>query len=184
MTRPGGWPTPPISGRANAWEHVRGKNPDDLTFKVGGSGSCSTSRRGPRTPTSGPGRFSTRGSDVVISGLDAPEALNRGRGPPQGRADAYALPYTCTNRPASLRPRACLGVPYFNLGAAVSDHAPGGGAPETYQPAFRLAAPGYFADMNDPDTSPAGFYARPRSRKTPEGSRTSLRPRFGAGGLT
>jgi simple sugar transport system substrate-binding protein len=30
-------------GARYAWEHVRGKNPEDLTFKVGGSGSGSTS---------------------------------------------------------------------------------------------------------------------------------------------
>ncbi|WP_428569990.1 MAG: BMP family lipoprotein [Solidesulfovibrio sp. DCME] len=145
-------------GARYAWEKVRGQKPDDLTFKVAWIGFWFNIPGVTADPNQVAGSFFDQGCDVVISGLDAPEALVVAGARRKAGADVYALPYVY--RPAcAMAPEACLGVPYFNWGPpflAVAREVAAG----AYKPSFLWLAP-YFAAINDPDKSPVGFEPGP-----------------------
>lgn len=145
-------------GARYAWEHVRGKKPGELTFKVSWIGFWFNIPGVTADPNQMAGAFFDQGFDVVISGLDAPEALIVAGSRREAGADVYALPYVY--KPAcELAPTACLGVPYFNWGPPfliIARQVAAG----TYVPAFAWLPPD-FADMNDADKSPVGFLPGP-----------------------
>ncbi len=145
-------------GARYAWEHVRGKKPGDLTFKVNWIGFWFNIPGVTADPNQVAGSLFDQGVDVIISGLDAPEALTVAGSRREAGADVYSLPYVY--KPAcQLAPEACLGVPYFNWGPPfliIARQVAAG----TYKPAFAWLPPD-FADMNDADTSPVGFLPGP-----------------------
>ncbi len=167
-------------GARYAWEHVRGNKPEDLTFKVGWIGFWFNIPGVTSDPNQMAGAFFDEGFDVVISGLDAPEALIVAGARRKAGADAYALPYVY--KPAcQLAPEACLGVPYFNWGPPfliIAREVAAG----TYQPTFAWLPPD-FADMNDPDTSPAGFMPGPGLSAAAGKALDIFAAALGAGGL-
>ncbi len=143
-------------GARYAWEKVRGKKPEDLVFKVGWIGFWFNIPGVTADPNQMAGAFFDQGFDVVISGLDAPEALVVAAARRKAGADVHALPYVY--RPACrLAPEACLGVPYFNWGPPFLDVAREVAA-GTWKPSFVWLSPD-FAALNDPDRSPVGFEA-------------------------
>ncbi len=145
-------------GARYAWEKVRGEKPGDLTFKVAWIGFWFNIPGVTADPNQVAGSLFDQGCDVVVSGLDAPEALTVAGARRKAGADAYALPYVY--RPACrLAPGACLGVPYFNWGPpflAVAREVAAG----AFKPSFAWLFP-EFAALNDPDASPVGFEAGP-----------------------
>ena len=145
-------------GARYAWEHVRGKKPGDLAFKVGWIGFWFNIPGVTADPNQMAGAFFDQGYDVVISGLDAPEALIVAAARRKAGADVHALPYVY--RPAcALAPEACLGVPYFNWGPpflAVAREVAAG----TWKPSFTWLPPDFTA-LNDPDKSAVGFEPGP-----------------------
>jgi simple sugar transport system substrate-binding protein len=145
-------------GARYAWEKVRGNKPEDLVFKVSWIGFWFNIPGVTADPNQVAGALFDQGCDVIVSGLDAPEALTVAAARRKAGADVYALPYVY--RPACrLAPEACLGVPYFNWGPpflAVAQEVAAG----TYKPTFAWLSPD-FAALNDPDKSPAGFEAGP-----------------------
>ncbi|WP_300164592.1 BMP family ABC transporter substrate-binding protein [Solidesulfovibrio sp.] len=143
-------------GARYAWEKVRGQKPEDLVFKVGWIGFWFNIPGVTADPNQMAGAFFDQGFDVVISGLDAPEALIVAAARRKAGADVHALPYVY--RPACrLAPQACLGVPYFNWGPPFLDMAREVAA-GTWKPSFVWLSP-EFAALNDPDKSPVGFEA-------------------------
>ncbi len=145
-------------GARYAWTAVRGQRPEDLVFKVNWIGFWFNIPGVTADPNQVAGAFYDQGFDVVISGLDAPEALVVADARRKAGADMHALPYVY--KPAcEMAPEACLGVPYFNWGPPfliIAREVAAG----TYKPAFAWLSPD-FADMNNPDTSPVGFLPGP-----------------------
>ena len=141
-------------GARYAWEKVRGKKAEELAFKVTWIGFWFNIPGVTSDPNQVAGSFFDQGYDVVISGIDTPEALTVAAARRKAGADVHALPYDYKDACASA-PEACLGVPYFNWGPAllpiVKDVAAG-----TWKSDFVWLAPD-FAALNDPDKSPVGF---------------------------
>ncbi|MFU2209771.1 BMP family lipoprotein [Solidesulfovibrio sp. C21] len=141
-------------GARHAWVDVRGNKPEDLTFKVSWIGFWFNIPGVTADPNQLAGSFFDQGFDVIISGIDTPEALTVAAARRNAGADVHALPYDYKDA-CQGAPEACLGVPYFNWGPpfltiakAVDDG--------TYKPAFTWLSPD-FAALNDPDKSPVGF---------------------------
>jgi simple sugar transport system substrate-binding protein len=145
-------------GARHAWVDVRGKKPEELVFKVTWIGFWFNIPGVTADPNQVAGAFFDQGADVVISGLDTPEALAVAAARRRAGADVYAIPYVY--RPACAEaPEACLGVPYFNWGPpflAVAREVVQG----AFRPRFDWLSPDFGA-LNDPDKSPVGFLAGP-----------------------
>ncbi|MFP5259140.1 MAG: BMP family protein [Acidobacteriota bacterium] len=141
-------------GARYAWETVRGKKPENLTFKVSWIGFWFNIPGVTSDPNQVAGSFYDQGFDVIISGIDTPEALTVAGARKKAGADVYALPYDF-KLACQAAPDVCLGVPYFNWGPPLLGvvKAVAGG---TYKPGFEWLAPD-FAALNDPDKSPIGF---------------------------
>ena len=141
-------------GARYAWTHVRGKKAEDLAFKVGWIGFWFNIPGVTADPNQMAGNFFDQGYDVLISGLDTPEALTVAEARRKTGAKVFAVPYNFKNACQGAQD-ACLGVPYFNWGPpflTVASKVAAG----TYKPAFDWLAPDYAA-LNDPDKSPVGF---------------------------
>ena len=141
-------------GAQYAWTKVLGKPAKDLQFKVSWIGFWFNIPGVTTDPTQVAGSFFDGGYDVVISGIDTPEAVTVARQKrDQGRA-TWAISYDYAKACEGQGP-ACLGVPYFNWGPdflrlakAVQD--------KTWKQAFEWQAPAW-KNINDHDTSPVGF---------------------------
>ncbi|KHK02378.1 BMP family lipoprotein [Desulfovibrio sp. TomC] len=141
-------------GARYAWETVRGQKPEALNFKVSWIGFWFNIPGVTSDPNQVAGSFFDQGYDVVISGIDTPEALTVAGARKKAGAAVFALPYDY-KLACEAAPDVCLGVPYFNWGppllSIVKDVAAG-----TYKPGFTWLAPD-FAALNNPDKSPIGF---------------------------
>ena len=141
-------------GARHAWTQVRGKKAADLVFKVSWIGFWFNIPGVTADPNQVAGSFFDQGYDVVISGIDTPEALTVAGARRKAGADVHALPYdyklACPDAD-----EACLGVPYFNWGPPFLTLATAVAA-GTYQPGFVWLPPDFKA-LNDPDKSPVGF---------------------------
>jgi simple sugar transport system substrate-binding protein len=141
-------------GARYAWEKVRGKKPESLSFKVNWIGFWFNLPGVTSDPNQVAGSLFDQGFDVIISGLDTPEALTVAAARKKAGADVHALPYVY--KPACQgAPEVCLGVPYFNWGPPLLSIAKAVAA-GTYKPAFEWLSPD-FADINNADKSPVGF---------------------------
>lgn len=141
-------------GARYAWEKVRGKKAEDLQFKVTWIGFWFNIPGVTSDPNQVAGSFFDQGYDVVISGIDTPEALTVAAARRKAGADVHALPYDYKNACESA-PEACLGVPYFNWGPPLLSIAKAV-ADGSYKPAFTWLSPD-FKNLNNPDKSPVGF---------------------------
>ena len=141
-------------GARHAWETVRGKKAADLVFKVNWIGFWFNIPGVTADPNQVAGAFFDQGYDVVISGLDTPEALTVAAARRKAGAKVFAVPYNYKNACLGAE-NACLGVPYFNWGPPFLTVAKAVAA-GTYQPAFVWLPPDYAA-LNDPDKSPVGY---------------------------
>lgn len=141
-------------GARYAWVHVRGKKAEDLSFKVNWIGFWFNIPGVTSDPSQVAGSFYDQGYDVIVSGIDTPEALTVAGARKKAGADVYALPYNY-KLACQGAPEVCLGVPYFNWGPPLLTVAKAVAA-GTYKPAFEWLPPD-FAALNDPDKSPVGF---------------------------
>ena len=141
-------------GARYAWEKVRGKKPEELTFKVSWVGFWFNIPGVTSDPNQVAGSFYDQGFDVVISGLDTPEALTVAGARKKAGADVFALPYDY-KKACQGAPEVCLGVPYFNWGPPLFTVAKAV-VDGVYKPTFTWLPPD-FANLNDPDKSPVGF---------------------------
>ncbi|MHC1790656.1 BMP family lipoprotein [Solidesulfovibrio sp.] len=141
-------------GARYAWEKVRGEKPEGLTFKVSWIGFWFNIPGVTSDPNQVAGSFFDQGFDVVISGIDTPEALTVAGARKKTGAAVFALPYDY-KLACQAAPEVCLGVPYFNWGPPLATIVKAVAA-GTYKPGFEWLAPD-FAALNDPDKSPIGF---------------------------
>jgi len=141
-------------GAAHAWTNVRGKDIKDLSFNVKWIGFWFNIPGVTADPSQVAGSFFDSGYDVIISGIDTPEAVTVARQRREMGKNVFALPYDY-EKACEGQGDYCLGVPYFNWGPGflrIANQVQAG----TYKAAFEWDAP-YWADINAPDKSPIGF---------------------------
>ncbi len=102
-------------GARYAWEKVLKKDPKDLEFQVTWIGFWFNIPGVTADPTQVAQNFLNTGHDVIISGIDTPEALIVAGQKRQEGKEVWAIPYDFEGA-CSGAPFACLGVPYFNWG--------------------------------------------------------------------
>ncbi len=141
-------------GAKYAWTKVLGKKAEDLKFKVSWIGFWFNIPGVTTDPTQVAGSFFDGGYDVVISGIDTPEAVTVARQKRDQGRDAWAIPYDYAKACEGQGPT-CIGVPYFNWGPAFLRQAKAVQA-GTWKQAFEWDAP-HWANINDHDQSTVGF---------------------------
>ncbi|CCH49956.1 BMP family lipoprotein [Pseudodesulfovibrio piezophilus] len=145
-------------GAVHAWTKVRGKDIKDLTFNVKWIGFWFNIPGVTADPTQVAGSLFDSGCDVLISGIDTPEAVTVAKQRREAGKQVWALPYDY-EKGCEGQGDICLGVPYFNWGPTflrlVTQVQDG-----NYEPSFEWDAP-YWANINDHDKSPVGFMPGP-----------------------
>jgi simple sugar transport system substrate-binding protein len=141
-------------GARHAWSSVRGNKPEDLTFQVSWMGFWFYVPGETSDPAQIAKLFFDQGFDVVISGIDTPQALVEAAARRKAGADVHALAYNYKSA-CRLAEDACLGVAYYNWGPPFLRIAQAVAA-GAYTPDFQWLPPD-FAALNDPDKSPVGF---------------------------
>jgi simple sugar transport system substrate-binding protein len=145
-------------GAKYAWEKVLKRNPADLRFDTAFIGFWFNIPGVTSDPSQVTGTFIDSGVDVVISGIDTPEACVVARQKHQAGKRVFAIPYDYKNACAGADD-VCLGVPYFNWGPAYVDYirkAMKGPVKQFWQ----WNGPDY-KNINNPDTSAVGFVKGP-----------------------
>ena len=102
-------------GARHCYETYRGQDPASLQFTVSWIGFWFNIPGVTADPTEVVNNFFDTGIDVVMSGIDTPEAINIAGQRVAADHVVWAVPYdylgACDNSP-----HACLGVPFFNWG--------------------------------------------------------------------
>jgi len=141
-------------GAKYCWTALRGEDPANLKFTVTWIGFWFNIPGVTLNPTQVMTDFFNQGNDVVISGIDTPDAIVETQKAHNAGKEVWALPYD--HETACERgPDACVGVPYFNwypeYMKMVNELKAG-----TWKPGFVLFGPNW-KDLNNPDTSGIGF---------------------------
>ncbi len=141
-------------GARYCYENYAGGSAEDLEFTVTWIGFWFNIPGVTLDPTEEANRFFDSGADVVISGIDTPNAIEvAGQRAANGEA-VFAVPYDFAGA-CDIAPEICLGVPYFNWGpqyiALVQQVIDG-----TWEPHWDWVAPDW-TDINNLDTSAVGF---------------------------
>jgi simple sugar transport system substrate-binding protein len=145
-------------GARYCYEKYAGGDPAELQFTVTWIGFWFNIPGVTLDPLEVSTQFFNEGNDVVISGIDTTEALTvAGQRAAQGEK-VWAVPYDFRDA-CNAAPEVCLGVPYFNWGAAYVDVVSAVQA-GTYQPEFKLVGPDW-EDINNLDTTGIGFIVGP-----------------------
>jgi simple sugar transport system substrate-binding protein len=134
-------------GARYAWEKVRHRKAEDLTFQVTWIGFWFNIPGVTADPTQVAQNFFNTGHDVVVSGIDTTEALVVAGQKKQEGKDVWAIPYDYEG--------ACSGVPYFNWGPGYVHFIKAAMAGEWKQEWLWLGPD--WTDINNPDTSYVGF---------------------------
>lgn len=141
-------------GAAYAWKNVRNKPLSELKFKVSWIGFWFNIPGVTADPTQVSSKFFDSGFDVLISGIDTPEATVVAMQKKKAGREVWAIPYdykgACEGNDAI-----CLGVPYFNWGPAyvknIKEMMAG-----TWKPTWVWMTPDW-KDINNPDSSAVGY---------------------------
>lgn len=145
-------------GAAYAWEKVQKKPIADLKFQVSWIGFWFNIPGVTADPTQVANKFFDGGYDVVMSGIDTPEATTVAMQKRKAGAEVWAVPYdyegACEGAGA-----VCLGVPYFNWGPAYVQ-AVKAVQDGTWKQAWQWNPPDW-SDINNRDTSAVGFKPGP-----------------------
>ena len=141
-------------GARYAWTQVRGMPAADLSFKVQWIGFWFNIPGVTLDPNQVAASFFDGGYDVVISGIDTPEAVTVAKQKKEQGIEAWALPYDF-KQACEGQGDICLGVPYFNWGPTMLRQVAAVQA-GTWKPEFEWDAP-YWADINDVNKSAVGF---------------------------
>jgi simple sugar transport system substrate-binding protein len=141
-------------GARYCYQNYRGMNPDDLKFGVTWIGFWFNIPGVTLDPTEVSNAFLDDGADVLISGIDTPEAIVvAGQRAAEGKS-VWAVPYDYQGA-CETSPDICLGTPYFNWGPAylktVKAVMDG-----TWAQSWDWNPPDW-TDINNPDTSAVGF---------------------------
>jgi len=141
-------------GAKHCWTNVLGNDPAAMQFNVTWIGFWFNIPGVTLDPTKVVNDFFAAGSDVVISGIDTPEAIIEAAKARAAGKDVYALPYDFKEACAKGED-ACLGVPYFNWVPAytkiINDVKAG-----TWKQGWEWFAPEW-SDINNVEKSGIGF---------------------------
>jgi simple sugar transport system substrate-binding protein len=141
-------------GAKHCWTNVLGNDPAAMQFNVTWIGFWFNIPGVTLDPTKVVNDFFAAGSDVVISGIDTPEAIIEAAKARAAGKDVYALPYDFKEACAKGED-ACLGVPYFNWVPAytkiINDVKAG-----TWKQGWEWCAPEW-SDINNVEKSGIGF---------------------------
>jgi simple sugar transport system substrate-binding protein len=133
---------------------LQGGSPEDLTFTVTWIGFWFNIPGATLDPTEEVNTFFDNGADVVISGIDTPNAIEVAGQRAANGETVYAIPYDYVGS-CDIAPDVCLGVPHFNWGPAyvsIIQQAIDG----AWVPSWDWEGPDW-SDINNPDTSAVGF---------------------------
>ena len=167
-------------GARYAWTEVRGKDVKDLTFNVKWIGFWFNIPGVTADPTQVAGSLYDAGYDVLISGIDTPEAVTVAKQRADAGKKVWALPYDY-EKACEGQGGICLGVPYFNWGPGFLKLAKAV-ADGSYKPGFEWDAP-YWADINSPDKSPVGFMPGPGMAAETKAELAKFTAKLGSGEL-
>lgn len=135
-------------------EQYRGMDPDAFDMAVTWIGFWFNIPGVTLDPTEVANAFLDAGRDVLISGIDTPEAIVvAGQRAAEGDA-VWAVPYDYEGA-CEQAPDICLGVPYFNWGPAYLELIQQVQAGE-YEPSWDWNPP-YWEDINDQDKTAVGY---------------------------
>ncbi len=141
-------------GARHCWETYRQRNPEDLKFKVTWIGFWFNIPGVTLDPTKVADDFYNSGYDVVMTGIDTPEAAVQGKKAADAGKPVKFLHYTLRSG-CELAPSICIGVPVYNWGPAylqfVEDAKAGNFKSEFIWGDLN------WENINDPDTSAVGF---------------------------
>lgn len=141
-------------GAKYCWTALRAEDPANLKFTVTWIGFWFNIPGVTLDPTQVISDFFTQGSDVIISGIDTPNAIVEAAKARAAGKEVWALPYDLETA-CERGPDACLGVPYFNwypeYMTMVNELKAG-----TWKPSFKLFGPNW-ENINDHNTSGIGF---------------------------
>lgn len=141
-------------GARYCYEHYRELNPEDLQYEVIWIGFWFEIPGLTLSPTEVANDFFNGGADVVISGIDTPNAIVvAGQRSRQGE-QVWAVPYDYIGA-CDEAPEACLGVPYFNWGPAYVDLITSI-QDGTFEPSWDWNPPDW-EDINNLETTAVGF---------------------------
>ena len=143
-------------GARHAWVDVLKKKPEDLKFQVTWIGFWFNIPGVTADPTQVAQNFFNTGHDVVISGIDTPEALTVAKQKKQEGKAVWAVPYDYEGA-CQAAPDVCLGVPYFNWGPGYIAFIKAAMA-KSWKPEWVWLGPDW-KDINNHDTSTVGFLA-------------------------
>lgn len=141
-------------GAAYAWTKVANRPISDLKFQVSWIGFWFNIPGVTADPTQVASKFFDRGYDVVVSGLDTPEASTVAMQKRKAGSTVWGIPYDYRGACAGVE-EICLGVPYYNWGPSyvkIVQSVRNG----TWKPSFEWPGPDW-NDINNPDTSAVGF---------------------------
>ena len=141
-------------GSQYCWQTYRRQKPEDLEFKVTWIGFWFNIPGVTLDPTKVADDFYNSGFDVVMSGLDTPEAAVQAKKAANAGKDVQFLHYTLRSG-CDLAPEICLGVPIYNWGPSYLEAVEAVKA-GTFQGEFIWVDPDW-EDINNPDTSAVGF---------------------------
>jgi len=141
-------------GAKHCWETYKKKDPKDLEFKVTWIGFWFNIPGKTLDPTKVADDYYNGGYDVVMSGIDTPEAAIQGKKAAEAGKPVKFVHYDY-KKGCDLAPDICLGVPFYNwaltYGKAV-DTAMSGKMPNE----FVWSGPDY-ANISDPQNEMIGF---------------------------
>lgn len=141
-------------GAAYAWTQVLKRPISELKFQVSWIGFWFNIPGVTADPTQVASKFFDSGCDVVISGLDTPEAASVALQKRKAGRPVWAIPYDYRGACQGVE-EICLGVPYFNWGPSyvkiVQSVRDG-----SWKPSFDWPGPDW-KDINNPDTSAVGY---------------------------
>lgn len=141
-------------GSKYCWETYRKKSPQDLQFKVTWIGFWFNIPGQTLDPTKVANDFYNGGYDVVLSGLDTPEAAVEAKKASEAGKKVKFLHYTLKSG-CELAPDICVGVPVYNWGPAylkaVQDTQAG-----NFKSEFIWGKPDW-KEINNPETSAVNF---------------------------
>lgn len=145
-------------GSKYCWENYRKKPLQELNFKVTWIGFWFNIPGQTLDPTKVADDFYNGGFDVVMSGLDTPEAAVQGKKAAEAGKKVKFLHYTLKSG-CDLAPDICLGVPVYNWGPAYLEAVKQTQA-GNFKSEFVWGKPDW-KDLNNPDTSAVGFVKGP-----------------------
>ena len=141
-------------GARYAWVKYRGRDPNELSFKVTWIGFWFNIPGVTADPSQVADDFYNSDYDVVLSGIDTTEVMAQAKKQRAAGKMVWASPYDYVGG-CGEAPDVCLGVPYFNWGPAYVKHIQAV-MKGTWQPGFEWNGPDW-SDINQLDTSAVGF---------------------------